>query len=82
MSSSLSTQLPPKVLKEILIPQFELSNPIHLELSHLSQHCHEKVTADIDVTDLEEQINELAAEIWGLTKVELKDIQDSLEELR
>lgn len=82
LSSSVSTQLPPKVLKEILIPQFELSNPIHLELSHLSQHCHEKVTADIDVTDLEEQINELAAEIWGLTKVELKDIQDSLEELR
>lgn len=34
------------------------------------------------MSDLEEQIDELAAELWRLTKEELKDIKESLEELR
>lgn len=41
-----------------------------------------KVAAGIDVSDLEEQINELAAELWELSKEELKDIIKSLEEMR
>jgi hypothetical protein len=34
------------------------------------------------VSDLEEQIDQHAAEMWGLTKEELKDIKESLEEMR
>jgi len=41
-------------------------------LARLSKQCHEKVAAGISVTDLEEQIGELAANLWGLTKEELK----------
>ena len=37
---------------------------------------------DISVSDLEEQIDELAGEVLGLSKEELKDIKDSLEETR
>jgi len=44
--------------------------------------CHEKTTVGISVTDMEEQIDELAAELWGLTKDELRDIKESLEEMR
>ena len=59
----------------------ELENAIHKELSTLSKLCHEKVASGIDVTDLEEQIDELAAELCGLTQDELKDIKSSLKEL-
>jgi hypothetical protein len=34
------------------------------------------------VRELEQRIDELAAETWGLTKDELKEIQGSLSELR
>lgn len=70
------------VLENIAIPKYDSSNPVHQDLSLKSQQCHEKTAAGIDVTDLEEQIDELAAELWGLTKEELQDIKDSLEELK
>lgn len=70
------------ILNYIPIKKFDELNNIHKDLSQLSKQCHEKVAAGIDVTDLEEQIDELAAELWGLTKQELRDIQESLEELR
>lgn len=54
----------------------------HKELARLSKQCHEKVAAGISVTDFEEQIDELAAELLELTKEELKDIKESLEETR
>jgi SAM-dependent methyltransferase len=70
----------PHLMNQIPIP--DPSNSIHQDLSRLSQQCHEKTAAGIDVTDLEEQIDELAAEMWELTCEELKDIKNSLEELR
>lgn len=70
------------VLERINIPKFDLQNHIHKELARLSKQCHDKIAAGISVTDLEEQIDELAAELWGLSKEELKDIKDSLEEMQ
>jgi len=78
----IGTQLAPHLLQNIAVPSFDRQNQIHKELAHLSKQCHEKVAAGISVTDLEEQIDELAAELWGLTKEELKDIKESLEEMR
>jgi SAM-dependent methyltransferase len=72
----------PHILKNIRIPKYDPKNETHGELARLSKQCHEKVPAGISVTDLEEQIDELAAELWGLSKEELKDIKDSLEEMR
>lgn len=82
MSYVVSTQQSTHILNNIAIPKFNSSNSLHRDLSNLSQHCHEKVAAGIDVTDLEEQIDELVAEMWNLTKDELKDIQESMDELR
>ena len=81
-SYCIGTQLAPHIMQNIAVPKYDSNNLIHSDLSKLSQKCHEKTAAGIDVTDLEEQIDELAVEMWGLTKQELKDIQDSLEELR
>ena len=55
---------------------------LHRDLARLSKQCHEKAAIGIDVRDLEEQIDNLAAELWGLTKQELKDIKESLEEMK
>lgn len=76
------TQIAPQILDNILIPKFNPSNKVHSDLADLSMHCHKKVSADINVDDLEEQIDELSANLWGLTKNELKDIKHGLEELR
>jgi len=72
----------PHIMDYIKIPRYVPDDKVHQELSQLSQECHEKVAAGISVTDLEEQIDELAAELWGLTKEELKDIKESLEEMK
>jgi hypothetical protein len=72
----------PHVLKYIRIPQYDNSNSIHQDLAKLSKSCHDKAASGIDVIELEEQIDKLAVELWGLSKDELKDIKDSLEELK
>ena len=81
-SYCIGTQLAPHIMQNVALPKYDSNDLIHLDLSKLSQKCHEKTSAGIDVTDLEERIDELAAEMWGLTKQELKDIKESLEELR
>jgi len=79
---TISTQQSTHILDNIKIPQYNPKDDTHKELSRLSKQCHEKVAAWISVTDLEVQIDELAAEMWGLSKEELKDIKDSLEEMK
>jgi hypothetical protein len=72
----------PHILKNIKIPKYEPKDDLHQDLARLSKQCHEKVAAGISVNDLEDQIDELTAELWGLSKEEVKDIKDSLEEMR
>ncbi|MCZ2356644.1 MAG: SAM-dependent DNA methyltransferase [Bacteroidia bacterium] len=69
------------VLDNIKIPKFDKQNETHVELAHLSEKCHKKTAAGIDVSDLEEQIDNLSAELWGLTKQELIEIKESLQEM-
>ena len=71
----------PHLMNYIPIPEYNSKNAMHLELSRLSQLCHEKVAAGIEVKDIEMQIDELSAELWGLSKQELKDVQENLQEL-
>ena len=70
------------ILDNIRIPKYDPNNEIHQDLTRLSKQCHEKVSAGISVSDLEEQIDELAAELWGLSKEELKEIKESLKEMQ
>ncbi len=71
----------PHVLEHIAIPKYDPKNQLHQDLARLSKECHEKATAGIDVRDLEMQVDELSAELWSLTKDELKDITESLEDM-
>ena len=81
-SYTISTQQSTHILENIKVPKFEKASVSHGDLARISRLCHEKTTAGIDVSDLEEQIDELAAELWGLTKVELVEIKESLEEMK
>jgi hypothetical protein len=74
----------PNILKTLHIPRYDRANITHCQLAAFSQQAHE-ATADKDlaqVQQVEAEIDRLAAELWGLRRQELEDIQRSLEELR
>jgi hypothetical protein len=73
----------PHVLQYIAVPRFDVSNFIHTRLAALSQQAHELAAAggETGLADIEAQVDEAAAEVWGITDRELKEIRRSLEEL-
>jgi len=73
----------PHVLQNIRIPKFDPTNKVHQELAGLSQNAHYAVTIgdEVGVKELEQRIDELTAQIWGLTDQELAEIKSSLEEM-
>lgn len=74
----------PNVLEKARIPAYDSTNPIHRQLAALSQQAHEATAAGeaARVREIEAEIDQLAARLWGLTGAELREIQESLEELR
>jgi len=71
------------VLKNIRIPKFDSANKLHQELAGLSENAHyaTEIGDEVGVKELEQRIDEFAAQIWGLTDEELKEIKSSLEEM-
>ncbi|HUS70442.1 MAG TPA: N-6 DNA methylase [Anaerolineae bacterium] len=67
----------------IQIPKYDVSSSSQRRLAALSQAAHEATAAGdtARVKEIEEKIDLLAAELWGLTPQELEDIKRSLEEL-
>jgi hypothetical protein len=64
-------------------PKYDSTNPIHSHLAILSQQAHvaTSVGDTAKVKEIGTEIDKLAAKLWGLTRVELQEIQKSLEEL-
>ncbi|MGA9351085.1 MAG: N-6 DNA methylase, partial [Anaerolineae bacterium] len=72
----------PHLLKQVNIPHFDPNSPIHTRLAALSQQAHQLAAGDeAGLAEVEAQVDEAAAELWGITDRELKEIQRSLEEL-
>ena len=71
------------ILEHIAMPQFDAGNPIHTRLAALSQQAHQLAAAgdEAGLAAVEAQVDEAAAELWGITDRELKEIRRSLEEL-
>jgi hypothetical protein len=82
ISYAIEIQFNPHILENIRIPKFDPKNKFHLQLSELSEKAHEAAAKDVDTSAIENQIDDLVAEIWGLTEEELKEIKTSLEELK
>ena len=73
----------PAVVERIKVPRFDPANPTHRALSDLSQQAHAATSAGdaARVKEIEAEVDLLAAQLWGLTDAELKEIQESLAEL-
>lgn len=73
----------PAVLTRMRIPKFNPADKVHQELAGLSENAHHAAATgdDAGLKGLEQRIDELASQIWGLTGEELKEIQASLEDL-
>ena len=74
----------PNILEALRIPGFAPQAPLHLRLAELSRRAHGATaagnTAQVEAIDAE--IDRLAAQLWGLTEEELREIQRNLAELR
>ncbi len=86
-SYGIETQTSTHVLEYVRLPKFDAADKRHQRLAELSAAAHEHVaaateSAQKDLKKAEEEIDEKAAEIWGITATELKDIQFSLADLR
>lgn len=73
----------PYVLEHIAIPKYDPQNPLHQELSALSQRAHDLAAKGEKeaLKQVEEDIDRKAAELWGISKSELAEIKRSLAEL-
>jgi len=73
----------PHILDRVRVPRFDPASPTHRQLSALSLAAHTAAsTGDAaHVREMEIEIDRLAAQLWGLTDAELREIQESLAEL-
>jgi hypothetical protein len=83
-SYAVNIQIATHVLNHIAVPQFDGTNPIHCQLATCSKNAHEATAGGngAQVHEIEAEIDQLTKELWGLTQGELRDIQQSLEDLR
>lgn len=73
----------PHVLENICIPKFDSKNKLCLKIAELSEeaHCILKGNDADKIANIESELDDYAAQIWGLTKEESSDIKGSLKEL-
>jgi hypothetical protein len=71
------------LLQFIAAPPFDAENPIHTRLAVLSQQAHQLAAAggEAGLAAVKAQVDEAAAELWGIAGRELKEIRRSLKEL-
>jgi len=78
----------PGIIKNIRLIKFDKRSPDHAAVAAVSRTAHELAlesalegTASTGLADLEGELNELIAYLYGISKPELKEIKKSLEEL-
>ena len=71
------------VLENIRIPKYDPTDPVHQALAEASKDAHEAAAhgGEARLREIEERVDTLAGELWGLTDKELAEIRRSLKEL-
>jgi len=80
----------PHLLEYIRVPRFDQTKAVCRRLAFLSQRAHELAprayngdeAAQAELRRVEEEIDQAAAQLWGLSDEELAEIKRSLEELK
>jgi hypothetical protein len=77
----IGTQIAPHIIERLAVPRFDSGNSLHRHLAMLSEYAHDAATnGDEDaIAKLEFEIDEAAAQLWGITDSELKAIQEALK---
>jgi SAM-dependent methyltransferase len=83
LAYAITTSMNTHILENVLAPKYASASATHRALSDLSQQAHAATCAGdtARVKEIEAEVDRLAAQLWGLTDAELKEIQESLEEL-
>jgi hypothetical protein len=83
ISYAITISMDTHILERVRVPRYDAGNTVHRQLAALSQQAHAATAAGeaARVQEIEAEIDRLAAQLWGLTAEELKEIQKSLEEL-
>ena len=73
----------PHIMKNIAVPQFKKANNLHARMAKLSKQCHAAAEKNDEetISELESEIDGVAAKIWGITNSELKAIQKALADM-
>ena len=81
-SYTVSTQINTHVLRYVAVPRFQSSIHVHNQLVELSEKAHDIKAAgkDKDLVNVESEIDDAAAELWGITSRELAQIHKALTE--
>ena len=78
----ISTSTSTHVLRNVAVPLFKDSDGDHTRLAELSRRRHGMAERkeESELTEVEAEIDEMAAQVWGITDAELKAIQEALAE--
>ena len=70
------------VLSNVAVPQFKKTDKVHKRVADLSRQCHAVRQANNEdrLAGLEADVDEAAAEVWGISDTELRAIQKALPE--
>jgi hypothetical protein len=81
----------PSIIKHFGIPKYEESNGVHREVSELSKNAHElakryyeqnDLEAREELKEVEEEIDKMVAELYGITNEELEEVKKTLRVLK
>ncbi|GIV07774.1 MAG: hypothetical protein KatS3mg017_0976 [Fimbriimonadales bacterium] len=76
---AVETQMNPHILEHIRIPRYDPANALHRRLAALSREAHQCAQSRQSTQSIEAEIDQLAAQLWGLTPDELKAVQQALQ---
>jgi SAM-dependent methyltransferase len=79
-----STGISTHVLEHVAVPTFKPKERTHIMLVELSEKCHAEASK-VDtrsLISLEQQVDEVAAKLWGIPADELKSIQEAQADAR
>jgi SAM-dependent methyltransferase len=73
----------PQVLKNVAVPAYDDGSAVHRQLGALSVRAHALTVghATGSLVEVEREIDQLAAQVWGLSSTELEAIQRALKDV-
>jgi hypothetical protein len=71
----------PSDVAQLAVKAFDVKNPVHKHLAHLSIECHTHAEDTVRVRKIEKEIDNTVGKLWGLSGKELAGVIEVLKEL-